>query len=103
DAAEHADKHAEWNADPWRDAEFHESNGHCVTANAEKRRVAKRDHTAIAAQHVPRDASSRPDHPQRHDQLIIRILHVPADEKINGSESEDREVLPAQFAPAHQS
>ena len=100
-AGQHADQNAERNADPGRDVELHESDGHRVAAEAEKCRVAERDHAAVAAQHVPGDADGRPDQHQRHDQLIIGIMHEPADEKINGGESGDREVLPGQAAPAH--
>ncbi len=93
DASNHADDDAEGNANPRGDTESDERDRHRVATETEKGRVTERDHAAVAAQHVPRDADGRPDQHQRHHQLIVGVANGPPDQEIDGGEREDREIL----------
>ena len=102
DADEHArnyaDENAKRNAKPRRDAELYERDRHRVGAEPEERRVAKRDHAAVAGQHVPAEAHRGPDQHQRHYELVVGISHHEADREIDDREDRDRRVLPHERA-----
>ena len=89
-AGGHADQHAERNADPRRDVELHEEQGHGVRAQPEEGRVAERHQAGVAAEDVPGDAHDGPDQHEREHQLVVLVPHDEADDEIRRREREDR-------------
>ena len=97
-ARNHPDENAKRNAKPRRDAELYERDRHSVGAEPEERRVAKRDHAAVARQHVPAETHRGPDQHQRHHELVVGISHHEADYEIDDREERDHRILPHECA-----
>ena len=96
DAAQHADGHAQRDAEPGRYAEFHEGDRHGVAAKAEERGMAERDETAVARQHVPAEPHGGPQQHERHDQLVVGVAHQEAEQQVEPGEDADGEIAAAQ-------
>jgi hypothetical protein len=89
DPRQHADDHAERNAEPGREAVFHEHDRHRVAAEPEEHRMAEGDQAAVPAQHVPREAHGGPQQHQRHDELVIGIADEESEQKIRPGKQRD--------------
>ena len=93
DRRDHADRDAERDPEPRRDAELHERDRHRVAAEPEERGLAERDHAAVAAQHVPAEAHRRPDQDEGHDQLVVGVADQQPEQEVRDGERGDHAVL----------